>query len=70
MSAEELREICSVPASLDESLKALETDHAFLLEGDVFTTDLLEKYVELKREQSEQVRLRPNPIEFAFYYDA
>src|SRR5579884_769357 len=70
MSKEELREICSVPASLDESLKALETDHAFLLEGDVFTTDLLEKYVELKREQSEQVRLRPNPIEFAFYYDA
>jgi glutamine synthetase len=70
MTAEELREICSVPGSLDESLKALETDHAFLLEGDVFTTDLLEKYVELKREQSDQVRLRPNPIEFAFYYDA
>src|SRR5579883_1683701 len=40
MSAEELREICSVPASLTEALKALENDHTFLLEGNVFTTDL------------------------------
>ena len=70
MSAEELREICSVPGSLNESLKALENDHMFLLEGDVFTTDLLEKYIELKRAQADEVRLRPVPIEFALYYDA
>ncbi len=70
MSAEELREIDSVPGSLDEALKALEADHAFLLEGDVFTTDLLEHYVELKRAQSDEVRMRPLPIEFALYYDA
>jgi len=67
---EELRDICSVPASLEESLKALETDHAFLLEGDVFTTDLIEKYIDLLREESTAVRLRPVPIEFALYYDA
>lgn len=70
MTPEELSEISSVPSSLDEALKALENDHAFLLEGDVFTSDLLEKYVELKREQSDQVRLRPAPIEFSLYYDA
>ncbi|GCE02919.1 type I glutamate--ammonia ligase [Dictyobacter aurantiacus] len=70
MSKEELREISSVPGSLDESLKALENDHAFLLEGGVFTSDVLEKYVDLKREQADQVRLRPNPIEFSMYYDA
>jgi glutamine synthetase len=70
MSAEELREICSVPASLTEALKALENDHTFLLEGNVFTTDLLEKYIELKRAQADEVRLRPVPIEFALYYDA
>jgi glutamine synthetase len=69
MSAEELREISSVPGSLEESLKALENDHAYLLEGGVFTTDLLEKYIDLKREQSDVVRLRPAPIEFALYYD-
>ncbi len=70
MSKEELHEIRSVPGSLDAALDALEDDHAFLLEGDVFTTDLLEHFVELKRSQSDEVRLRPVPIEFALYYDA
>lgn len=70
MTACEKREIRSVPGSLDEALEALERDHSFLLVGDVFTTDLLEKYVELKREQAAEVRLRPSPLEFALYYDA
>jgi glutamine synthetase len=70
LSAAEMREIRSVPGSLDETLNALEDDHAFLLEGGVFTTDILEKYVELKRAQADEVRLRPVPIEFALYYDA
>ena len=70
MSQEELREIRSVPSSLDAALDALEDDHAFLLEGGVFTTDLLEHFVELKRAQSDEVRLRPTPLEFSLYYDA
>ncbi len=70
LSAEEMREIRSVPGSLDETLNALEDDHAFLLEGDVFTTDILEKYVEFKRAQADEMRLRPVPIEFVLYYDA
>jgi glutamine synthetase len=69
LSAAEIREIRSVPASLDEALEALEDDHAFLLEGEVFTTDVLEHFVELKRAQADEVRLRPVPIEFALYYD-
>jgi glutamine synthetase len=70
MCPEEKREIKSVPGSLDEALSALELDHEFLLVGDVFTTDLLAKYVELRREQAAEVRLRPAPLEFALYYDA
>ncbi len=69
MSPEELREIRSVPGSLEESLNALESDHSFLLEGGVFTTDVLESYVTFKRAQSDEVRLRPVPIEFSLYYD-
>ena len=69
LSAAEIREIRSVPASLDEALEALENDHAFLLEGEVFTTDVLEHFVELKRAQADEVRLRPVPIEFELYYD-
>ena len=70
MSKEELSEIRSVPGSLDAALDALEDDHSFLLEGGVFTTDVLEHFVELKRAQSDEVRLRPTPLEFALYYDA
>ena len=69
LSEEELHEIRSVPGSLDAALDALEDDHSFLLEGGVFTTDLLEHYVDLKRSQADEVRLRPTPIEFALYYD-
>jgi glutamine synthetase len=70
MSKEELSKRRSVPGSLDESLAALESDHEFLLEGGVFTRDLIEHYIDLKRAQADEVRLRPVPIEFALYYDA
>jgi len=69
LSAEELREIRSVPGSLHESLDALEADHAFLLEGGVFTEDVLEKYIGFKRDQANEINLRPVPIEFSLYYD-
>ena len=69
MSKEELREIRSVPGSLHETLNILEDDHSFLLSGDVFTRDVLEHYVELKRAQADEARLHPSPIEFALYYD-
>jgi len=66
----ELAEIPQVPSSLDESLAALEADHAFLLEGDVFTSDVIETWVAYKREaEVDAVRLRPHPWEFALYYD-
>jgi len=69
LSQEELSEIRSVPGSLYEALDALEDDHSFLLAGDVFTRDVLEHYVELKRAQADEARLHPSPIEFALYYD-
>ena len=66
----ELAEIPQVPSSLDEALAALEADHAFLLEGDVFTSDVIETWVAYKREKEvDAVRLRPHPWEFALYYD-
>src|SRR5699024_4608887 len=39
---EEHAQIEQVPASLPEALAALEADHDFLTEGDVFTPDLIE----------------------------
>jgi glutamine synthetase len=68
---EELARIEHVPASLDEALTALEEDHEFLLKGGVFTKDLIETWIRHKRrEEADEVRLRPHPWEFALYYDA
>ncbi len=67
---EELANVPSLPGSLDESLIALENDHEFLLKGDVFTTQIIERWVRYKREKEIQpLRLRPHPLEFSMYYD-
>ncbi|MDH3227636.1 MAG: type I glutamate--ammonia ligase [Thermoleophilia bacterium] len=58
-----------VKGSLGEVLDELEADSDFLLEGGVFTDDLLEAYISYKREEEiDQVRLRPHPHEFTMYY--
>ncbi|HXU06120.1 MAG TPA: type I glutamate--ammonia ligase, partial [Polyangia bacterium] len=58
------------PGSLDESLKALERDHAFLLKGDVFTSEVIQTWIDYKRENEvDALRLRPHPYEFALYFD-
>ena len=60
-----------VPGSLADALDALEADHDFLLKGGVFTPDLLEAYIDFKRENEvDAVRLRPHPYEFFLSYDA
>ena len=67
---EELAAVPQVPGSLDEALNALENDHEFLLEGGVFTDDVIEHWIDYKREHEvDQLRLRPHPHEFALYYD-
>ena len=59
-----------MPGSLEEVLDALEADHDYLLEGGVFTPDLIETWIELKREHEiDPIRLRPHPYEFELYYD-
>ncbi|PYQ20409.1 MAG: type I glutamate--ammonia ligase [Acidobacteria bacterium] len=67
---EEASNVKQVPGSLEEVLNALEADHSFLLEGGVFTPDVIETWLEYKRTRElDQVRLRPHPWEFALYYD-
>jgi glutamine synthetase len=70
LSPEEMRNVPSMPASLDEALTCLEEDHAFLTKGDVFSEELIETFISYKRKaEAEAVRLRPHPYEFALYYD-
>ena len=67
---EEHAEIKQVPGSLGEVLDALEADHEFLLEGDVFTKDVIETWIEYKRKNEiDPIRFRPHPHEFEMYFD-
>lgn len=70
LSKKELKNIPVAPGSLEDALKELEKDHKFLLEGDVFTEDLIQTWIERKMENDvNPVRMRPVPYEFALYYD-
>jgi glutamine synthetase len=70
LSEREQRRIKTVPGSLPEALNALERDHAFLLKGDVFTSDVIETWLEYKREELPKISMRPHPYEFHLYFDA
>src|SRR6266705_1742650 len=70
LEPEERKHVKNTPGSLNESLAALEADHAFLLEGGVFTPDLIETWLAYKRaKEVDPVALRPHPYEFFLYYD-
>jgi glutamine synthetase len=70
LSPEELAGVPTVPGSLEEALVALEEDHEFLLQGDVFTKDLIDEHISFKRENEvDPMKLRPTPLEFELYYD-
>ena len=59
-----------MPGSLPEVLAALEADHDYLLEGGVFTADLIETWIDYKRtNEIDPIRLRPHPHEFELYFD-
>jgi glutamine synthetase len=63
--------IKTVPGSLAEAVDALEKDQEFLLEGEVFTPDVLDTWITMKRAKDiAAVNLRPHPYEFFLYYDA
>jgi len=70
LGPEELAKVPSMPGSLESALDALARDYQFLLKGDVFTEEMLNTYIDYKREKEvNAMRLRPHPYEFLMYYD-
>ena len=70
LGPEELAHIPRLPGSLDEALQALEEDHDYLLKGDVFTQDVIDRWISYKQENEiAELSLRPHPYEFHMYYD-
>lgn len=70
LSPEELKNVPTLPGSLDRALEALEADRDFLLKGDVFTETLIDRWIAYKRQKEvDTVRMRPTPMEFQLYFD-
>ncbi|MDP3269235.1 MAG: glutamate--ammonia ligase [Legionella sp.] len=65
---EELIDIPTVCASLEQALENLETDNEFLLQGDVFTIDFINNYIKMKKEEVNKIRSLTHPYEFELYY--
>lgn len=69
LSAEERAKLGSLPATLDEALDALESDHDYLTAGDVFPQALIQIWIQAIRADSAKINGIPTPAEFEHYYD-
>jgi glutamine synthetase len=70
LEPEEYESIRSTPGDLSDALDNLERDHSFLLEGNVFTEDVIHYWIKYKRENElKALQMRPHPYEFCMYFD-
>jgi glutamine synthetase len=67
--AERRAQIQALPTSLGAALDGLARDREFLLAGDVFSPDLIERWITKKRDEEREVSARPHPYEVELYYD-
>ncbi|WP_454780938.1 type I glutamate--ammonia ligase [Legionella sp. WA2022007384] len=65
---EELVDVPTVCASLEQAMENLQMDHDFLLQGDVFTQDFINNYIRMKEEEINKIRSLTHPYEFELYY--
>lgn len=65
---EEANKVPDMCGSLREAIDALRADQAFLLEGGVFTPEILAAYIELKEEEVTRLNMTVHPVEFDMYY--
>ncbi len=63
-----MRKIPTVCTDLEQALKALDEDRAFLTRGGVFSNDFLDAYITLKMEEVDRLRVTTHPVEFDLYY--
>jgi glutamine synthetase len=68
--SDDAKKLRTIPHTLEASLEALKNDHEYLLVGDVFTKDVIETWINYKKEKEiDTLKLRPHPFEFHLYFD-
>ena len=65
---EEGKAIPTVASTLEMALDALDADRGFLTAGGVFSDDMIDAYIDLKRGEIERLNMTTHPIEFEMYY--
>jgi glutamine synthetase len=68
LSAAELIHVPKVSFSLQQSIDCLRKDHDFLLQGGVFSQDLINSYIELREKDLAYLNHLVHPAEFELYY--
>jgi glutamine synthetase len=65
---EEIEDLPTVCRTLAEALDALDQDRGFLTAGEVFTDELIDAHIALKRAEMAAVERIPHPAEYQLYY--
>ena len=69
-SDEEMKSLPTVCSSLRQALDALEKDHTFLTQGDVFSKGMIESYIAMKMDEVKMYETSPHPVEYKLYFSA
>ncbi len=69
LTAKESKKLKFLPSNLDSALTALEKDSKFLQKGNIFTEELINNWIYLKRNELNEIARYPTPREFELYYD-
>lgn len=69
LSEKDKAELDVLPKSLDEAIDALKSDHQYLLEGNVFSLDLLNRWINVIKKDCDDINKIPHPAEFERYFD-
>ena len=59
----------AAPVNLEDALTCLEEDHEYLLAGGAFSADQIDHWIQIKRQEAQDVRNHPHPYEFPLYFD-
>jgi glutamine synthetase len=65
---EEGKLIPTVCSSLTMALEALDADRSFLTTGGVFSDDMIDAYIDLKKGEIQRLDMTTHPVEFEMYY--
>jgi glutamine synthetase len=65
---ESVEKIHFLPRNLAEAIDALEADNEFLKRGNIFSDELLDQWMKVKREEVHSIGTMPHPFEYKMYF--